>query len=245
MTIQTKSQLSFKPNTAISKQDKVSVLREISTLIQHAAKLYQIPNFDEVNALILSEWVYDEYQHRNIELVQDALRKPPVIRDTDGKVIQVWRLTPDVLKQWIDQRSLEREEEKQRKESAKRQEEDKWPEISAKTEMKIAYHLESLRKLVDEEKKSGIRTLPKLNGYEIKTEGDTRPKVKKSVIGRQGYTVPLEDENGNFLGNVENVLADSPEHARQILEALISSGNFRVDRPLKGLPENSTKPNNQ
>ena len=239
--IKEKSTPSLRPNTAIAKQDKVSVLGEISVMIQHAAKLYQIPNFDEANALILSEWVYDEYQHRDFELVQEALRKPSVIRDADGKVIQVWRLTPDILKQWIDQRSLEREEEKQRKESLKRQAEMKMPEITPETEKKVQDYIDHLGKLLDEEKKSGIRTLPKLNDYEIKTEGDTRPKVKKSVIGRQSYTVPLEDEQGNLIGNVENVLADSPEHAKQILQSLIESGNFRVDHPLKGLP--TTNPN--
>lgn len=61
--------------------------------------------------------------------------------------------------------------------------------------------------------------------------------VAKVDNKRKAWTVPLEDENGNPIGDIENVLAESMEDARKIVEGLIIKGELMTEKPLPGLPK--------
>jgi len=74
------------------------------------------------------------------------------------------------------------------------------------------------------------------------TEGRNREAAVKMFVSkaentRKAWTVPLEDENGNPLGDIENVLAESMEDARQIVAGLIAKGELMTEKPLPGLPK--------
>jgi hypothetical protein len=84
-----------------------------------------------------------------------------------------------VIKQWIDQRSIEREEEKQRKESLRRQAESEMPELKPETEKEIQDHIDHLRDMwmKEIEERRQPRVVPVLTDQQVKEEGDTRPKA--------------------------------------------------------------------
>lgn len=132
--------------------------------LDRIAKLYQIPNYDlTVNSMLLSEWIMEEYQHHDLELILETLRKPPVLND------QTWRLTPDTLKTWIDLKRTERENDRIKKESEQRQQ---------KSVQNQDLSEETVR-LVEEFKtklKEGVKTVAPLTESEIKQEGQHRPK---------------------------------------------------------------------
>jgi len=78
--------------------------------------LYQIPNFSEANALILAEWTAENYKHKTLALILDALKNPAIIYE-DGNVARSWRLTPETVAIWIEKRSTEQETKRQLEET--------------------------------------------------------------------------------------------------------------------------------
>lgn len=164
----------MQPNLPLKKQDPKTLTEEITASILRLAKMYQVPNFDEVNAVLLADWVIEEYQHHELDLVQEALRKPPVLNDP------AWRLTPDTLKVWIDLKRSERVEMKQRAESLIRQT-DSQPEHKYTEDVNalIADYLNQL--------KEGPQVIRSITEKEVKEEGQLRPKKKEYVAPGADY----------------------------------------------------------
>jgi len=164
----------LKPNMAIRLNDAKLVMRDLFLAIMKIAKVYQIPNFDNTNAELLAEWILEEYQHHDLELVQTALRNPPRLND------QAWRLTPDTLREWIELTRIKRANLKDAEESKKRQElEVVKNDISPETQKLIK---ETLNNLLD-----GPKNVMTLSPDEIKEEGQTRPKAFKHPSTDAGY----------------------------------------------------------
>ena len=73
------------------------------------ASLYQIKDFGPQNALLLSEWIYENYKYEQLETVIECLRAP------NSRGDKIWRLTPDVIQSWfmayLDKLSNARERE--------------------------------------------------------------------------------------------------------------------------------------
>lgn len=92
--------------------DKKEVIKIIAHLLQRLSKLFQLPNWDEANAVYLAEWVHDNYKYDSLQDVIKCLENPP---DTGEKN---WRLTPDTIRQWmgiiLEKTAIKREEEHKR-----------------------------------------------------------------------------------------------------------------------------------
>lgn len=83
-----------------------------------------VPGFTEEHAVILAEWVYDNYQFECLEAVEVCLQNPPQTLDEHGRVENNWRLTPDRIQKWMAIQ-LEKEAIAREKEHAKFKEQHK------------------------------------------------------------------------------------------------------------------------
>ena len=96
------------PNTVLREQPKSEAAKHISALLDRLARLYQVPNWDEMNAILLTEWTMDNYPAEMMETITRALTRPK------GET-KVWRLTPDTIGEWmafqLEKEAAEREKE--------------------------------------------------------------------------------------------------------------------------------------
>lgn len=210
---------SLMPSLPLKVQDEKLLTKELCDLLDRLVKLYQIKDFDEVNSLLLAEWLIEEYKYYDLDLVLTALRKPPVTRD------QAWRLTPDTLTNWIDLTRFKRESDKAKKESEERQNAELvYPPLEQETMKLIDEHLNGL--------KNSLHEVPKLKKGDvdkIAKEDKERQQGRKSVsIYRQAFNVPIEDAEGNPIGTIENVYAENYEGAMKIVEGMLMRGELRV-----------------
>ena len=102
----------------LAEQDKGQTIKLVCFLLQRLSKLYQLPNWTDENALILSEWIFDNYKFDSLDDVITCLKNPP---STGSKQ---WRLTPDTIQEWmaiiLEKRAQQREIENEKlKESFK------------------------------------------------------------------------------------------------------------------------------
>lgn len=139
---------------------------QLCTMLNRLVKIYQIPNIDNETVMYLSEWIMDEYQHHDLELIQEALKFPP------KNEMNTWRLTPDTIRFWIDVTREKVFDRKQAEESKARQEADQPKhQYSPETEKMIQDFKNSLLE--------GISKAPEMTQEEIKANGQLRPKAIK------------------------------------------------------------------
>lgn len=162
-------------------QNKPLLLEELCNLLDRVAVLYQVQNYSsKVNGLLLAEWLMDEYQHHEFELIKMALNNPPPLQE------QAWRLTPDTLRSWIDYTRIKREEKRIAEESTKRQnqevriEKQEWTEETQKLVREFTTKLEA-----------AARPVPTLHKSQIQKEGQERVK-KTSASAGHSYTTAEE-----------------------------------------------------
>src|SRR5690242_6503034 len=84
----------------LKEQDPKEVTKHIAILLNRLGKLYLIPGFTEENAVILAEWVYDNYKFEELKIVTRCLNNPPTTKDEQGRTETNWRLTPDRIQKW-------------------------------------------------------------------------------------------------------------------------------------------------
>jgi len=92
--------------------DKEATIAQIASMLNQLAKLYQIPNFNGENAVLLSKWIINKYAYEPLDIIIDCLVNPPSTGEKN------WRLTPDTIEQWLSIR-LEEQAEKREKEYQK------------------------------------------------------------------------------------------------------------------------------
>lgn len=92
----------------IREQEPKEMKKLIAMLLQRLAKLYQIPNWTEENAILLTEWIHINYQYEEIDCIVNILTNPP---NTGNKN---WRLTPDTVQEWMSV-ELDKQAEKREK----------------------------------------------------------------------------------------------------------------------------------
>lgn len=97
----------------IKEQEAKETKKIIALLLQRLSKLYQIPNWTEENAVILTEWIHENYKYETLDTIMQVLTNPP---NTGAKN---WRLTPDTIQEWMSIQ-LEKEAEAREKEHEKR-----------------------------------------------------------------------------------------------------------------------------
>lgn len=138
----------------LKEQDPKEVTKHIAVLLNRLGKLYLIPGFTEEHAVILAEWVFDNYQYEELKIVTKCLNNPPTTHDEQGRVESNWRLTPDRIQKWM-QIELERLAEEREKENKKFKEQFKEPipDIDYEAYKK---RIASGQALQDEPKKTGF-----------------------------------------------------------------------------------------
>lgn len=113
-------------------ENKDATIKDIAKMLHQLAKLYQIPNWDGENAVLLAKWIIGKYECEPLDVVLDCLISPPVTNDKN------WRLTPDTIQSWftirLDEQAQKREAEYQKeKERLKKLEEQvpeqNWPDF--------------------------------------------------------------------------------------------------------------------
>lgn len=79
----------------LKEQDSKEVIKHLALLLNRLGKLYLIPGWTEENAVILAEWVYDNYKFEQLSVVTKCLNNPPHTSENN------WRLTPDLIQKWM------------------------------------------------------------------------------------------------------------------------------------------------
>lgn len=105
--------------------DKQATVGQIAKMLNQLAKLYQVPNFDGENAILLANWIVNEYQYEPLNVVLDCLIKPPSTGEKN------WRLTPDTIESWLsiklEEQAIQREKEYQKEKQKLRELESQQP----------------------------------------------------------------------------------------------------------------------
>ena len=163
---------SLKPSTILRDQpSKPSLAAHISSLLLQIAKLYQVPNFDETNALMLAKDTIERFKFEPIEVVIKCLENPPSTGEKN------WRLTPDTIAQWMtivlekESELLEREHQKTKSKSI---EFEVPQDITLETEKMIQEYINSL---------SDFKSVPKLTDGYINKNGQRKPKQHSKSAG--------------------------------------------------------------
>jgi len=170
MTSSTEKSIILKEQT-----DKKEVLKNLVYLLNRIAKLYQIPNFDNENSVLLASWIYETYQYDQFDTIENALTNPKPLDNN------AFRLTPDIVAQWIsielDNKAMKLEQEHQKNKS--KTIEFTAPEnISKETETMIQDYLNTL---------SGHKMVQAMTDADVIKYGQERLKTPaKSLL----YTPP-------------------------------------------------------
>ena len=157
-----KLQRSSEINTALilrEQPDKAKSVFLISSLLEKIVTLWQIPNWSPSNSVLLAEWIFETYQYEPMEVIIKVLNSPPPAANRSDNT---WRLTPDVVAQWMGEELLrqaikrERENEELKRSAALLPDADgaeKWKEFY-KTHF---FQFNEARKDLPEQKKGGLR----------------------------------------------------------------------------------------
>lgn len=136
-------------------------------MLHRLAKLYQVPNWDGENAVLLAKWIITKYECEPLDVVLDCLINPPATQEKN------WRLTPDTIQAWfairLEEQAVKREKEYQReKERLKNLEnqvpERNWPDFDkllAGTWYEDAKNGNSFEKKLKEVKEDYFKNKPK------------------------------------------------------------------------------------
>lgn len=131
-------------------------------------------------------------------------------RGSVGFYGQIFRLDAAVITEWMT-RYLE----------------DKYTYVEAgvretkKEEEKIQVNYEAFKKRLEEKKRE------EATGAERKREASLLRFLDKAGEGRRAFNVPIEDEQGNPLGTIENVYAEDYEGAKRIVLRAIEQGKIK------------------
>lgn len=142
---------------------KVDAQTAICNMLKHLAKLYQIPNWDALNEVLLSDWILETYPTETMETITKALTKPRTVGKT-------WRLTPDVITEWmsfeIEQETAKREKELHNAKHTEESLADGW------TDERFEQILDAI------DKAPGFKRGPALNPQDVRDEGQKKPKER-------------------------------------------------------------------
>lgn len=182
---------SILPQRVINEQpDKAAVQEQIADLLERVVILYQIPNWGTKNAIILSEWIMDNYKFETLETIKACLKNPPPIDDPDRKN---WRLTPDTINLWF-RVELERQAEILERQHQKRKEKELRLSLTENIEKDFILTDEQKANIdkyandfLEQLKKVEIKSVRPMSKDEIKIEGDPNYDAYKEWKKRNGY----------------------------------------------------------
>ena len=159
--------ISILPQKVINEQpDKIAVQKEIAGLLERVVILYQIPNWGAKNAIVLSEWIMDNYKFETLETIKSCLKNPPPTKDPN------WRLTPDTINSWF---AVELEKQAEQLQNEHQKQKEKELRLALLPENTSPTISDEVNKLLDEYKasilKMQIKSVRPMTEDEIKREG--------------------------------------------------------------------------
>ena len=177
--------------------DKKEVLKVLVYLLTRIAKLYQIPNFDNENAVLLASWTFEAYKYDSFETIEKALTNPKPLDDN------AFRLTPDTVAKWI---SIELENKAGKLESEHQNNKSKTIEFTApenlseETETMIQEYLNSL---------AGPKLVQAMTDEDILKFGKERIKIEAKSLGyvppNKEYVIEKELKRRYYLEMYDKV----------------------------------------
>ncbi len=193
------------PSTVLREQPKPELLKLIANHLDKIAKLFQIPNWDSINGMLLAEWIVETYQTEQVETLLRCLNKPRRMED------KTWRLTPDVITDWMSQQ-IELEAEKREKEihNAKQAE-----------GLDIEVSDERIQEWLDTIKNApGFKPPAPLTPEDILKEGQLRPEKEKK------WPVTTREELVNHIVHLEWIKANFDPITGKPLETFVSEDEW-------------------
>lgn len=184
---------SLTPSTVLREQPRGEAIKLIADKLDLLAKLYQVPNWDGLNGLLMAEWIMDEYPTDQIQTVIKCLDRPKSAN-------KAWRITPDTIREWMaaEQDALAAKREKYIH-NKKHEELAPAPpqEISEETQKLINDHCEALL--------AGLSKPIPITEDEIKREGQEKPIKKYPVLPLSEVDLEIRDIANQYGITVEQV----------------------------------------
>lgn len=156
----------------LREQDKYAVIKDIALKLLNVARLYSIKDFADDNAVLLAQWIYDNYLCETLEMVNRVLSNPPTSKE------RVWRLTPDTINEWMTI-ELEREAVVREREVHNQK------QIEVENEW-TPDRLAQWRKVIDESK--GFKPSLPMTQAEILEEGQEK-KMRKYFAPNEEFVI--------------------------------------------------------
>lgn len=162
----------------LREQNKSEVVTFISGLLLALSELYSLEKFGAQNAVLVAEWIVEEYKFDQLEVVTRVLRNPPPTED------KVWKLNPDTIREWMSI-ELERQADKREKEinNAKH--------LEAPSIWAGEHDEQRLKELAENLKKVDDFKVPSLSEEDVVREGQERV-VKTYHSPDKSYLKELE-----------------------------------------------------
>jgi hypothetical protein len=166
------------PNTVLKEQPKSDVAKIIAVLLDRLAKLYMVPNWDQTNTILLTEWILETYPFELTKTVVNCLTKSRKNYDPENRN---WRLTPDTISKWmaeeIEIQAARVEKYIHNTKFVQQDESSEWTAERLKEWQEIIKNSE------------GFKKGPSLTESEIETEGQEDPPKPKYVRPNDEYVI--------------------------------------------------------
>jgi hypothetical protein len=151
----------------LREQPKAEVAKIIAVLLDRLAKLYQVPNWDETNAILLTEWILETYPFELTKTIVNCLTKGRKNYDPENKN---WRLTPDTISQWMaEEIDIQAQRVEKYIHNTKFVEQKESPEWTAD-------RLKEWQEII--KNSEGFKPAPKMSPKDIELEGQEKPLNK-------------------------------------------------------------------
>lgn len=181
------------PSTVLREQPSGEAIKAIADKLDILAKLYQVPNWDQLNAILLAEWIMDEYHSDMLKTVMDCLNRPR----TSGKT---WRLTPDTIKEWM---SAEQDKLADRREKYIHNK--KVEELAQAPEEELSEETQKLINDYQEKLLAGLSKPVPITENDIHREGQKNPVKKVPVLPMSEVDMQIRDIANRYGITVEQV----------------------------------------
>lgn len=178
-------------------------MNTIGDHLDRLAKLYQVPNWDALNTVLLSEWIMETYGTEMLKVILNALTSP---KSQDRN----WRLTPDNVAEWIavEQEAMAAKREQYiHNRKVEKPEPVEPQEISAETQRIIDEYQEKLL--------AGLSKVAPITEEEIRREGQKQPVKKIPVLPMNEVDLQIRDIANRYNTTIEAVKDLRHEWMRQ------------------------------
>jgi len=149
----------------LKEQDERTVIKDLALRLLNVAKLFTI-DYSEESAVLLAQWVYNNYRYELLETVQKVLSNPPKTGE------RVWRLTPDTITDWM---AIELEAQAKERERTLHNEKTENAKDLEWTDERLTQWAEVIDNM------QGFKRGPALSPQEVEEEGQAEPKRKSDI----------------------------------------------------------------